>query len=161
MNATGYFTLFLIAGIILLVILITFLLNYKKKREKARLIKAFDDFVDENKLLIDKKQTLNKNMIGIDRENMKLVFVERSSHPYQIELIKLDEVSSCNLIRETNPKNGYISNISVECAFKEKDKPGVLLPFYDEGNDKLYKMMRLSKKASYWEKTINLFRGEN
>ncbi|MEO6814534.1 MAG: hypothetical protein ABI172_11430 [Ginsengibacter sp.] len=161
MNITAYLILFIIVGIILLASLIIFLSNYRKRKEKERLENEFDNFALENKLSIDKKQTLNKNMIGIDRENMKLIFVDRSNIPQQIELINLNELSSCNLITQTNADKGYISNISVECAFKETNKPEILLPFYDEGKDNFNKMMRLSKKASYWEKAINLFRTEN
>ena len=74
MNITAYLILFIIVGIILLASLIIFLSNYRKRKEKERLENEFDNFALENKLSIDKKQTLNKNMIGIDRENMKLIF---------------------------------------------------------------------------------------
>lgn len=158
MNSNGYIILYVIVNLILLAFLISWFINYKKKKERNRLIKEFDDFVLNNKIKIDKKQTLNKNMVGLDRENMKLVFLDRSSHSPQIQLIHLPKLSSCHLLKRKNPSTGHISNISLQCTFKEKDKEDILLPFYNEANDKLYKMMRLSKKASYWEKSINLFR---
>jgi hypothetical protein len=158
MNSNGYIILYVIVNLILLAFLISWFINYKKKKERNRLIKEFDDFVLNNKIKIDKKQTLNKNMVGLDRENRKLVFLDRSNNSPQIQLINLPKLLSCHLLKRKNPSTGHISNISLQCTFKEKDKEDILLPFYNEANDKLYKMMRLSKKASYWEKSINLFR---
>jgi hypothetical protein len=158
MNSNGYIILYVIINLVLLAILISWFINYKKKKERNRLIKEFDEFVLNNKIKIDKSQTLNKNMVGLDRENMKLVFLDRSNHSQQIQLIDLPKLSSCHLLKKKNPSTGYISNISLQCTFKEKDKEAILLPFYNEANDTLHEMMRLSKKASYWEKSINLFR---
>lgn len=158
MNSSGYIILYVIINLTLLAFLISWFINYKKKKERYKLIKEFDDFVLNNKIKIDKSQTLNKNMVGLDRGNMKLVFLNRSSHPRQIQLIHLPKLSSCRLLKRKNSTTGHISNISLQCSFKEKDKEAILLPFYNEANDTLHKMMRLSKKASYWEKSINLFR---
>ena len=158
MNSNGYMILYVIINLILLAFLISWIINYKKKKERNKLIKEFDDFVIQNKIKIDKSQTLNKNMVGLDRENLKLVFLDRSSHPRQIQLIHLPKLLSCHLLKKKDPSTGHISNISLQCIFKEKNKEDILLPFYNEANDTLHKMMRLSKKASYWEKSINLFR---
>jgi hypothetical protein len=158
MNSNGYIILYVIINLVLLAFLISWFINYKKKKERNKLIKEFDDFVVQNKIKIDKRQTLNKNMVGLDRKNKKLVFLNRSSRPQQIQLIHLPKLSSCHLLKRRNRSTGHISNISLHCSFKEKDKEDILLPFYNEANDTLYKMMRLSKKASYWEKSINLFR---
>jgi hypothetical protein len=46
----------------------------------------------------------------------------------------------------------------LKCIFKQKDKPALILPFYNEMKDDLFKLMRLSKKAAYWEKSINIFK---
>ena len=158
MNLTGYIILFVIVGLIFLAFMVSWFIHYKKKKERSQLIKDFDDFTFNNKIKIDKSQTLNKNMVGLDRVNMKLVFLDRSNHPQQIQLIDLPKLSSCHLLQEKNASTGYISNISLQCIFKEKNEEDTFLPFYNEANDTLHNKMRLSKKASYWEKSINLFK---
>lgn len=105
-----------------------------------------------------KKQTLNKNTSGLDRVKLKLIFIDKCKIPQRLHLINLQDILVCQLLKTRNLMNGHINNISLRCSFKEKNKPDILLPFYDEANDKLYKMMRLLKKASYWKKSITLFR---
>jgi hypothetical protein len=155
---TFYLGLFIIIAVIVLIVVISLVSNYRKKERNKKLFSAFDDFVVENKLTIDKKQTLNRNIIGLDRLNGKLIFIDNSKEPQQKHLISLQDLAACNLKKERNTKNGNISEIYLHCVFKENKQPDVKLPVYNSATDDLYKMMRLSKKASYWEKTINIFR---
>lgn len=158
MDSTIYIALLIIAVFVLFGLAVSWRNNYKKKIENKKLLSEFDGFVIACNLAIDKKQTLNTNMIGIDRLNLKLVFLDRSKTPHQFHLIDLRELSACHLMKEKNPSNGHINNIYLECIFRGKDKPAIALPFYNEMKDDLFKLMRLSKKASYWEKSINIFR---
>lgn len=96
--------------------------------------------------------------IGIDRLNHKLVFLNNSDGVSKFYLINLSDLSDCRLIKQKNKSNGHISNIFLQCFFKQKDIAGIFLPFYNEMNDDLYKLMRLSRKAHYWWKSINIFR---
>jgi hypothetical protein len=157
MNPTFYLALFIIA-VLLFVIVISWIGSYKKKERKKKLFKEFDDFVIANKLTIDKRQTLNRNIIGLDRLNMKLVFIENTNNHQQTYLIDLEELSECRLTKQKNERKGYINKISLQCIFKQENKPDVILPVYDDHFDNHYKMMRLSKKASYWQKTITIFK---
>ncbi|MEO9021610.1 MAG: hypothetical protein ABI237_16775 [Ginsengibacter sp.] len=158
MNSTVYIAAFIIISLVLFGILISWYNKRKKRRDTDKLIQDFDDFAIKNNLAIDKKQTLNKNMIGIDRMNFKLVFLDNNKTPQEFHLIDLLDLSNCRLIKHKNQNNGHISNISLQCIFKEKKEQDIILPFYNEMSDDLFKMLRLSKKASYWEKSINIFR---
>lgn len=158
MNSTAYIAASLIITLILIGVIVSWYNKKKKKREKDRLMQEFDEFAIQNNLAIDKKQTLNKNMIGIDRMNFKLVFLDRSADPQQFHLIDLQDVLDCRLIKQKNNSNGHISHIFLQCIFNDKDESDIRLPFYNELNDDLFQMLRLSKKASYWVKSINIFK---
>lgn len=158
MNSTAYIAASLIITLILIGIIVSWYNKKKKKREKDRLMQEFDEFAIQNNLAIDKKQILNKNMIGIDRMNFKLVFLDRSADPQQFHLIDLQDVLDCRLIKQKNNLNGHISHIFLQCIFNNKDESDIRLPFYNELNDDLFQMLRLSKKASYWVKSINIFK---
>ena len=149
--------LFATIGLLLLIIILGWILNYRKKSIERKLIKEFEDFSIKNGLVIDKQQTLNKNMIGIDKSHQKLLFLNRNELPQQFFLIDLCEVEKCDLVKRKDPKNGLIQNISLRCKYKT-NKPDTLLPFFVQGINKPYKTMRLSKKAMYWEKFVNLFK---
>ena len=96
-------------------------------------------------------------MIGLDKLNSKLVFLEKDSSAKRFYLIDLHNLSSCRLIKKENVAQ-HICAIYLLCTFKDNSAKDIILPFYDEAKDKLYKMMRLSKKANYWEESINIFR---
>ena len=152
------FILFIIADIIFLTFLVVWLIKYQNKKVRSRTMKEFEDFVAANRLAIETKQTLNKNIIGLDRENMKLIFLDRKNKIKPVRMIELDEILSCKAIKSRKSDNGHIKSISLEIIYKNPEKERVVLPFYHENNDKFFKMMRLAKKAYYWEKRINLFR---
>ena len=157
MNSTVMLALIIIALVILFLAVVSWINAYKKKEREKKLWKEFNDFVITNKLTIDKKQTLNKNVIGLDRLNMMLIFIDNTSNPVKTHLIPLLDLAACNLKKERNSK-GNLSRIYLDCYYKRTSNTELQLPFYDENFDTHSKVIRLSKKASYWEKTINIFR---
>ena len=158
MDPTVNIAVFIVGAFVVLGFLLSWR-NYRRKaHESKRLLDEFDAFAMRHNLAIDKKQTLNKNMIGIDRLNLKLVFLDRSTDTSQFHLVDLEEILDCRLISEKNVSNGHIRSICLQCTFKQQDKAALILPFYNEMKDDLFKLMRLSKKAAYWEKSINIFR---
>lgn len=158
MNSTSYIAASLILALILLGVIVSWYNKKKKKKDNDKLRQEFNEFAIKNHLAIDKKQILNKNIIGIDRMNFKLIFLDRSTDPQQFHLIDLRDLSDCRLIKQRNNSNGHISHIFLQCIFNDKNKSNISLPFYNEINDDLFQMLRLSKKASYWVKSINLFK---
>ncbi len=157
MNNTG-FILFVIVDIIFLILVVIWLVRYQNKKIRSRTMKQFDDYVAARNLAIETKQTLNKNIIGLDRENMKIIFLDRKNRVKPIINIDFDEILSCKTITSRKTDNSHIKSISLEITYRNSQKERIILPFYHENNDKFYKMMRLAKKAYYWEKRINLFR---
>jgi hypothetical protein len=158
MNSIEYTALFIVIALILFGFILSVSNKARRKKEKKDLWNEFDDFVIKNNLAIDKKQSLNKNVIGIDRLNHKLIFLDKSDGISKFQIINLYDLSDCRLIKQKNKSNGHISNIFLQCIFKQKDIADIFLPFYNEMKDDLYKLMRLSRKAYYWQKTINIFR---
>ena len=157
MTNTG-FILFIIVDILLLIFLVAWLVKYQNRKVRSRTMKEFEDFVAANNLTIETKQTLNKNIIGLDREKMILIFLDRKDKIKPVRMIDLHEILSCQIIKSRKTDNSHIKAISVEIIYKNPEKESIVLPFYHENNDKFYKMMRLAKKAYHWEKRINLFR---
>lgn len=129
----------------------------KTKKEKGVLMKKFEDFSIQNNLAIDKKQVIRKNMIGIDRLNFKLVFLDTGPSKWKFHLIDMENILSCSLIKERNKTTSYISKIFLHCRFENNALSDIKFPFYDENKDDQFKTMRLFKKAFYWKKCIDIF----
>jgi hypothetical protein len=158
MNPTVYIAVFILGFLILFGMAISWFHQKKKKTEHKKLLKEFEDFVIKNHLSIDKKQELRQSILGIDRLNQKFVFFDNRSTPASSHVIKLEDISSCRLIKQKNLSNEHINHISLNFTFKQKKIPDINIPFYDALHDDIFKMMRLSKEASYWEKRVNIFR---
>ncbi len=157
MYSIEYTALFIVAALILFGLILSVSNKARRKRERENLWNEFDGFIIKNNLAIDKKQSLNKNVIGIDRLNQKLIFLDKSTGASKFHIISLYDLSDCRLIKQKNKVNGHISNIFLQCIFKQKHIADIFLPFYNEMDGNLYKLMRLSRKAYYWQKTINIF----
>lgn len=157
----GIIVLCAIVAIILLIATVHAALRIKNRKEKEKLLRNFNVFVRKHHLSPSKIQTLNKSIIGIDRNEFKLIFMDGNKVPSEKLLLDLKEISDCRILKTKTKSTGYIGKIFLKCSFKNNNKPDVLLPFYCEKTDKLFRMMRLSKKALYWQKAIELFREPN
>lgn len=157
MNYSYYIALFVILVLIMIVIFAAWIKVNKTTKEKGILMKKFEDFSIQNNLAIDKKQVVCKNMIGIDRLNFKLVFLDTQPSKWKFHLIDMENILSCNLIKERNKTTGHISKISLHCRFENEAISDIKFAFYDESKDDEFKTMRSFKKASYWKKCIDIF----
>lgn len=156
MDATIYFAIFIVGAFVLFGMFISWNNRLKIKNVQKKLFKEFEDFVIKTNLTIDKKQKANGNIIGIYRFNYKVVFFDSKERIFH--LIDLTELQACRFIKERNRLNGHISKIYLQCVFSNKNTPPLVLPFYDAEHDSVYRMLRLAKKASYWESSINIYR---
>lgn len=154
---TNNFPLVISIGVLIVIIAFSWYLGYRRKMRLEKLVKDFDKYALSRHIAIDKKQTLNNNMIGIDKQNQKLLFLNRSRQPEEFSLINLKDLKSCEIYKDKENNKGHIKNISLRCQFRNNE-PDVLLPFYEAGVDRPIKTMRLAKKANYWMKSINIFR---
>ena len=156
MSPSVYIAIGFIVFIVLVSIVISWFHNYKKKKEKQKQLQTFTDYAINNNLTIDSKQRFNKYIIGIDRLNFVVVFLNNATKKFL--LIRLKDVADCKIVKERNKISGHINRIYLRCIFREREKEDVILPFYNEMNDDVYKMMVLSKRAAFWAKRINIFR---
>lgn len=155
-----YLLIFILLAILILIVVATWWFLSKRKTDREHLLKEkFYKMAAQNDLYINKSQTLNRNMIGIDRRKLKILFLDGHDVAVQEKVIDLKNVAECSVHNEINPANGFIKNIYLRFAMF---KPGEIefLQFYREKSDPLEKKMRLSKKTSYWEKTINLYKNQ-
>ncbi len=90
-------------------------------------------------------------MIGIDRLNLKLVFLINGASKMQFHLVDMENIVSCKLSKDRHKVKGHLSKISLQCEF-EKGIPGIHFVFFDEKIDDAFRMISSFKKASYWKK---------
>jgi hypothetical protein len=156
MNAIEYTGLAIIGVFLILAISISLIRRAAKRKLHKKLLQEFDDYIIKNGLTVDNRQRFNKNIIGIDRLNYVVVFYNSSTK--KIDSVKLKDLAECNIVKEKNKRDGHINRIFLKCNYKQKDRGDIIFPFYNAGNDDLFMMMTISKKANNWAKRINIFR---
>ena len=156
MSPSTYIGILLIALIVTCALGFSWVCNFRKKKENKKQLQKFNDFVINNHLTIDSKQRINNNIIGIDRLNYVVVFL--NNHASKIHVIQLRELKDCRLIKHSNTTSGHIIRIFLKCIFLPKDSQEFIIPFYNETRDGVYMMMPLSQKAGYWARRINLYK---
>jgi hypothetical protein len=156
MNAIEYIGLSIIGACVIFAICISWIRRAAQKKQHKKLLQEFDDFIIKNDLTIDNKQRFNKNIIGIDRLNYVVVFFNNNTK--KIHSVRLKDLAECNVVKEKNEPGGHINRIFLKCNYKQKERGEVIFPFYNAGNDDLFMMMTISKKATNWAKRINIFR---
>jgi hypothetical protein len=157
MSYPFYIAVFIILALVIIGAFAAWIKVSKRKKEKSKLIKRFEDFSIKNNLAIDKKQIVRKNIIGIDRLNFKLVFLDNGELRWQFHLIDMENILYCKLIKERINPSTHIRKISLQCMFEKETISGINFVFYDETKDDLFKMMGAYKRASYWKKCIDIF----
>ncbi|MBS1738166.1 MAG: hypothetical protein JSS98_16400 [Bacteroidetes bacterium] len=156
-----YQLIFILLSILITGVIATWIiLRNRKAIAEKKLKETFYQFSKQHDLFINKSQTLNGNMIGIDRRKLKILFLNCNNGAAEVNVIDIKNVGECTVQHEINTANGFIKNINLRCTMRNTDEMQ-LLPFYHEKPDTLNKKMRLSKKASYWAKAINLYRAQN
>ncbi|MEO8819831.1 MAG: hypothetical protein ABI267_04745 [Ginsengibacter sp.] len=90
MNAIEYTSLSIIGVLLLLAIGLSWINHLRKKKQNKKLLREFDDFIIQNKLTIDNRQRFNKNIIGIDRLNYVVVFLNDKGK--RLHLVRLKDI---------------------------------------------------------------------
>jgi hypothetical protein len=155
-------TLFIACLLILLVIIFILLLKWVHSRENRRdqlqLLHEFDQHCKDNELAINRTDTFGKRMIGIDKVDSKVLFIDKSRGVKELHLFHLRRVSSCEIIRTKAPADNYAVKIGLQCIFKDPDHPAILLGLFDIRCDDASGFADAETKARYWKQEINIYK---
>lgn len=155
-----HFTLIALLVITLLALIIFFIVwtgNNDQRKIKWRLKENYDTLVERNHMNVDIMEEFRRRIIGLDRVNRMVLFIDLSREKEQIYLFDLSTIRSCHVKKNGKEAGGYRSDIYIECILKGEGKPAIPLPFYEESVDSIQDMLFLSKKAEFWAQKINIF----
>lgn len=71
-------------------------------REERRLKKIFSEEALEHQLKADEKDRWNNNLVGLDKNKLMVLFVQKRKSGVFKEFIDLKEVKSCEILQEIN-----------------------------------------------------------
>lgn len=150
--------IFLIIVALLLPILLYFLYKktFEKKRERKKALelkKAFNHLSRKHKLSINVIDIFNNKVIGLDRKNSKLIWIEYVGNRLRQNCIALKELESHRVRKVLDKIGGCLSEVVME--FNLRDKKPAYFVFYDSAKDKVSALPYLRDKAKYWDAKIH------
>lgn len=101
--------------------------------------------------------------LALDRDKSKMLYVRMQSHELISDLIHLGELLKCQVLRNhEHSRHGATIHERQEGRLKQilleiqLTAPGgrYLIPFYNDGHDKLSEMKMLFQKAWHWQRMI-------
>jgi hypothetical protein len=149
----------IIIGIVVLlaIVLLVFQHNQKHKKHKNALLGALNEYAQTQGCKITENEVLNQNVIGIDKDNKKLIFVNREKNIEK--MIDLSTIRKCNM-NEISRNAGSGNNIQkviekVEFTFISKDSKGNLnIEVYNLENGDFHPSGEIQFTAK-WAEIIN------
>lgn len=134
-----------IAGVLLVIACVLPLViasRNRKKRQKA-LIDSLTLFAKSHNAKISEYETWSGTAIGIDKDLMRLFFIRNNGgNRFEVE-VTLAEIQQAGIVRTGRTIKGndgdtlFIERLEMELFFNDKDKPKVLLEFYDNNRDNI------------------------
>ncbi|MDD4143329.1 MAG: hypothetical protein PHN68_01720 [Prolixibacteraceae bacterium] len=132
--------------------------SYKKKTKK--LYQTLNQTIEQQGYTLSLYEICDNFFIGIDENANTLFFYKHYDKNEKFKVIKLSDISGCQLINKTknvNTKHQQYSSIELlELALNsvDKNRPDTLLEFYNTEYDNL-NMTEELKIAEKWKKLIN------
>ncbi|HUC81574.1 MAG TPA: hypothetical protein VMR70_11695 [Flavisolibacter sp.] len=159
---TGFFAVAFIAAVIISASLIVILIGHLGQHRKAANMQSeFNRLSDEFGLSIAEQDVLGDRIIGLDKANGNLLFVEKKGEGH---IVDLDDVKNATISKEYglvfdgyNRRTGAktaIKRIGVELFYKNT-AASILLPLYDNENGDELKRSEAVELALKWEKLIS------
>lgn len=133
--------------------------NQKAKQQKAQREDIFNRAATAASLSISDREHLQERLLGMDRSQKMLVWLESSETEDLVELIDLRGIVACNLIRATHKlKTGdnhtVVTGVHLQLDSATGDKRSYMITFYDNVRNNQQEMPGLVRKAEQWQKTI-------
>lgn len=144
-------------ALFLAIALLVFLNNQKHKKHKNALLNTLHEYGQNQGCNISESDVLNQNIIGIDKEHKKLLFLNREKNLEKV--VDLSTIKKCNM-NETSRNAGSGNNIQkviekVELSFIPKDsKSNLNIEVYNLENGDFHPSGEI-QFATKWTEIIN------
>jgi hypothetical protein len=150
-----------IAAICLLLISID---NKQKHKHMNTLLNRFTESGTKNGLTLSSQEILNDVVIGLDGIRRKLLIQSESKEEAYSQVIDLDEVKSCSVIKHYGAINaGGLKNSKLEQHLEklvlhfdfDDGKLPFEIPFFRHIDNHIYLLPERERKAKHWETILS------
>jgi hypothetical protein len=147
----------IVGMIVILICIIPFVLisiNNRKKGEKLR--QRLFDFAQKSNFVVNRYDSWHHSSIGIDDQNDVIFFTRTVKDQVFLQQINLSEIQKCRVIitRKIASSSGGIEILELAFTYQNKNKPEVILEFYNAAYDSLTLSGEL-QMVEKWCKIVN------
>jgi len=166
MTSTLLFATGIVAFVIIIVLLLTFIHKQQNRKQFEKQNQYFSRAADEFGITVLKKDLHRYRTIGCDEHEKRVIFVDYGRQPYRHTIIELKDMAGSKLIINQDSLSEkiqgmqkitekFISSVQLRIQFKNNDLAPVVLPVYENGIDSWHDLEHLKKDAEIWNKLIN------
>lgn len=155
----------IIVGLVMAVCLVLISINNRQRRKAASdLVTQFQHKGKENNLRISKWESAGNLVIGLEKDQMKILAFRKHDGQYKSYLVDLSKVKHCLKQKIYERKiSGYGRNEKYEKQVEQiylqfdfaDERPSVQIPFYDPVTNHLYEMAEMEQRTTDWEQLVN------
>jgi hypothetical protein len=129
----------------------------RKQIIRTKLEGAFDQLIKNNQLRIVDTESFRDRVIGIDKVNKKLVFVQFRKEGLKTLSLDLKAISFCRVTKTIDRFSGEVIKIFLHLKYEDSDQL-FSLNFYDRSYDDPRAKQSSLEKARLWKDKVNLHR---
>lgn len=128
----------IVAAVAIAICILPFvMLNKSKKKREQELWQALSNFAAQNNCKISQHEIFGNFAIGIDESQNAVFYFRKFNNVESLQMVKLSEIKDCkvnNINRTFKNKDGIqrvIDRLELSFTPSDKDKPGVILEFFN------------------------------
>jgi len=159
MSSTLFVAILIILVVVAPIMILMRINRSELKKEENLLLQEFDDLRKENQLTIGVIEKMGKRIIGLDKLNRKVLFLDKTKETTQVHLFDLRRLSSCEIVKTVARPERHIGTLGIQCLFMDSNHPSIHLTIFDTHFDNIDDLSSIEKKAECWKQNISIHKG--
>lgn len=166
MTSTLLFATGIIAFVIILITFLKFIDHRQNKKHFEKQSHFFSRAAEAFGITVYKKNTYRNRIIGCDKYEKRIVFVDFSKQPYRNIMLDLKNIAGSKILITQGSlmkkiqgiqksTEQFISSVQLSVQYKNNDLAPLILPVYENSIDSWHDLEPLKKEAESWNKLIN------
>jgi|SRR6185437_765274 hypothetical protein len=158
MSSTLFVAILIILVVLAPILILRRINRFELKKEEKLMLQEFDELRKDNHLTIEVIEKLGKRIIGLDKLNQKVLFLDKTKEATQIHLFDLRRLSFCEIVKTVARPERHIGTLAIQCSFKDPNHPSVYLTIFDIHFDNMADLSILEKRAECWKQNISTYK---
>jgi len=160
MSSTLFIAILIILVVLAPILILRWINRSELKKEEKLLLQEFDKLRKDNQLTIGLIEKLGKRVIGLDKLNQKVLFLDKTKEATQVHLFDLRRLSFCEIVKTIARPERHFGTLAIQCSFKDPNHPPIHLTIFDIHFDNMDDFSIIEKKAHCLKHRISIYKDD-